>query len=405
MSLAILRLKKNEDRRIRAGHLWIYSNEIDTTTSPLKSFSPGQEVRVEASDKTPLGIAYINPHSLIAARLVTRNVHQSFDTEFLIQKIQSALSLRERIFVKPFYRLVFGESDGLPGLVADRFGNTLVLQINTAGMDLKKDAIIAACREVIPDLQAILLRNDSSARVQEGLETYVSAAFGTPDDKVLLEENNTLFNAPLWSGQKTGWFYDHRLNRTRLKEYVNGKRVLDVFSYLGAWGIQAALAGAQEVHCVDSSPLSAEWIHANAELNGVANKTHIITEDAFVALKNLHQAKEKFDVIVLDPPAFAKKQKDRKEGLLAYQRINELALKLLVPDGILISCSCSMQISFDDFCQSIRRASLGAGCELQLLERGHQAQDHPVHFAIPETDYLKMVIARRVESGKNQGRC
>lgn len=403
MKQPILRLKKNEDRRLRAGHVWIYSNEIDTHFSPLKQFSPGQEVRVEAADKTPLGIAYINPHSLIAARLLTRQVHQEINTEFFIQKIKTALSLRERLFAKPFYRLIFAESDGMPGLIADRFGNTLVLQMNTAGMDVKKEMLVEAFRLVLPDVEAILLRNDSSARKQEGLESYVDAAFGTPAEKILLEENNARFYAPLWSGQKTGWFYDHRLNRSRLKEYVNGKRVLDVFSYLGAWGIQAAKFGAREVLCVDSSSLSAEWIKENADLNEVGTKTQVMVEDAFVALKNLHQTKEKFDVIVLDPPAFAKKQKDIKEGLLAYQRINDLALKLLEPDGILLSCSCSMHVSFDDFCQAIRRASLHAGCELQIVERGHQAQDHPVHLAIPETDYLKMVITR-VIGGKNQGR-
>lgn len=391
-----LRLKKNEDRRLRAGHVWIYSNEIDTTATPLKNFTPGQEVIVEAHDKSILGLAYVNPRSLIAARLYSRDTRTSLDIDFLIEKIKSALALRERLYIKPYYRLIFGDSDKLPGLVVDRFGNTFVIQITTAGMELKKDLIVAAFREVFPELQAILFRNDSSSRLQEGLDSYVVDAFGQPENKVLLEENNALFHAPIREGQKTGWFYDHRLNRTRLKDYVNGLRVLDVFSYLGAWGIQAALYGAKEVVCVDSSPLSATWIQANAELNGLTNKTKVITEDAFVALKNLHQEKEKFDVVILDPPAFAKKQKDKKEGLLAYQRINELALKLLVPQGILVSCSCSMHIDANEFLQSIRRASLRSHCDLQILERGHQAPDHPVHPAIPETDYLKMVIARKL---------
>jgi 23S rRNA (cytosine1962-C5)-methyltransferase len=215
-------------------------------------------------------------------------------------------------------------------------------------------------------------------------------------DKVQLEENNTLFFAPLLQGQKTGWFYDHRLNRSRLSEYVSQKKVLDVFSYLGGWGIQAAKLGASDVNCIDSSSLSMTWIQSNAELNHVNDKVKVICQDAFEALKELHQAKDIFDVIILDPPAFVKKQKDIKEGTLAYQRINELAIKLLKPEGILISCSCSMHLSQSEFLQVIRRASLRAHCEMQILERGHQAPDHPVHFAIPETDYLKMIIGRKI---------
>lgn len=397
MQPPVLRLKKNEDRRIRAGHLWIYSNEIDTSASPLKSFTPGQEVQVVAQDKTILGVAYVNPHSLITGRLFSRHPSDQLNLDFLVPKIKTALALRERLFPKPYYRLIFGESDGLPGLVVDRFGDALVAQLNTAGMDLKKDLIVDALRDALPDIQSILLRNDSPSRLQEGLATNVEAAFGTPPEKILLEENNTSFYAPLWEGQKTGWFYDHRLNRSRMAEYVKDQRVLDVFSYLGGWGIEAACFGAREVLCIDASPLATRWIQDNAELNKVQDKVKVLCDDAFDALKKLNQEKEKFDVIILDPPAFMKKQKDRKEGLLAYQRINELALKLLSPDGILASCSCSMHMSYDDLMQAIRRASLNAHCEVQVLERGHQAQDHPVHLAIPETDYLKMVLGRKVK--------
>ncbi len=397
MQRPVLRLKKNEDRRLRAGHLWIYSNEIDTAATPLKNFQAGQEVQIEASDKSLLGVAYVNPHSLITARLLSRNPQEQIGEDFFIKRLNSALLLRNRLYPKSYYRLVFGESDFLPGLVIDRFHQDLVVQINTAGMEAKKDFIITALCKILPDTQSILFRNDSSTRQHEGLDNQIYAGFGTPPDKIILEENNTLFHAPLWEGQKTGWFFDHRLNRSRLQEYCAGQRVLDVFSYLGAWGIQAAQYGAKEVMCVDSSSFAASFIQANAELNKVDDKLQVLCEDAFVALKNLSQANERFDLIILDPPAFAKKQKDKKEGLLAYQRINELALKLLVPNGILISCSCSMHIDSHDFMQSLRRASLRTQCELQILERGHQAPDHPVHLAIPETDYLKMVIGRKIE--------
>lgn len=396
MQLATLRLKKNEDRRLRAGHLWIYSNEIDTAVTPLKNFQPGREVFVESNDKRILGVAYVNPHSLITGRLFSQDRHERLNHDFFVKKIQSALTLRQCIYSQPYYRLVFGESDGLPGLVIDRFNTTLVMQLNTMGMELKKDIILDALRDVIPETTSILLRNDSPSRHYEGLETYIAEGFGTPPTEIDIIENNTHFAAPLWDGQKTGWFYDHRLNRSRLVDYVKGQRVLDVFSYLGAWGIQAASFGANQVICVDASPLSAHWVPHNATLNNVQDKVSLITDDAFVALKNLHLANEQFSVIVIDPPAFIKKQKDKKEGLIAYQRINELALKLLAPNGILVSCSCSMHMEYDDFMQMLRRAGLRTHAHLQVLERGHQAPDHPVHLAIPETDYLKMVVLRKV---------
>lgn len=395
MQLKSLRLKKNQDRRLRSGHVWIYSNEVDTSVSPIKSFSSGEEVLIESHNKTILGVAYVNPQSLIIGRLFSRDPNERLDLNFLCRHIQSALNLRSRLFQKPYYRLIYGESDNLPGLIADRFGDVLAIQLNTTGMDIKKNIIIEAFLKVIPELKSILFKNDSSARKPEGLESFVVSGFGTPPEKVTLEENNVLFQAPLWSGQKTGWFYDHRSNRLALKNYVTGKRVLDVFSYLGGWGIQAAVFGASAVTCVDSSKLSADWIRENATLNHVNNKVSIMTEDAFVALKNLNQNKEKFDVIILDPPAFIKKQKDMKEGLLAYQRINEAALKLLTPEGILISCSCSMHLTYEDLIEALRRAAYRSDVSLQILERGHQGTDHPIHMAIPETDYLKMVIIRR----------
>lgn len=391
-----LRLKKNEDRRLRAGHLWIYSNEIDTAATPLKNFTPGQEVLVEASDKTQLGMAYVNPQSLIAARLFSRLPNTQLDTDFFIGKIRDALALRQQLYPKPYYRLIFGDSDHLPGLVVDRYNDVLAVQLNTAGMDAKKDFIVDALHSVIPEITSIILRNDSSSRQQEGLDSSVSIGYGNPCEKILIEENNTLFHAPSLTGQKTGWFYDHRANRLRMQDYVTNKRVLDVFSYLGGWGIQAAQFGAKEVVCVDASALAVDFITANAALNNLQDKVQVICDDAFDALKKLHTAKEKFDVVILDPPAFVKKMKDKKEGLLAYQRINELALKLLAPNGILISCSCSMHVDFNELLQTIRRASLRTNCELQILERGHQAADHPVHLAIPETDYLKMIILRKM---------
>jgi 23S rRNA (cytosine1962-C5)-methyltransferase len=391
-----IRLKKGEDRRIRAGHPWIYSNEIDTAMTPLKAFSKGQEAVVEAYDNTLLGAAYVNPHSLIAARLFTREPEEHLDLDFIKRHIKDALLLRLRLFDKPYYRLIFSEADGLPGLVVDRFAHDLVVQINTAGMELKQDIIVDALRSILPDTHSILLRNDSQIREQEGLTSYIKAIHGNPPEETTLEENQVHFLLPLWKGQKTGWFYDHGLNRARLKEYVNNRKVLDVFSYLGGFGVQAAVFGATQVDCIEVSAFAADFIIKNATLNQVDDKVTVICDDAFDAMKTLLQENKQYDVIVLDPPAFVKKGKDRKEGLIAYQRLNEFALKLLAPGGILISCSCSMHVSMDDLMQIMQRVAFRTQSKIQLLERGHQGPDHPIHVSIPETDYLKAIIVRKM---------
>ena len=396
MSISLLRLKKGEDRRLRAGHPWIYSNEIDTQITSLKNFEPGQEVLVQTANDQDLGIAYINPHSLISARLLSRDSKTKIDHDFFFNHFKQALLLREQIFSRPFYRLVFSEADNLPGLIIDRFENDFVVQINTAGMQAKQTLILDALKSLFPTLSSILLRNDSLIRLQEGLEIEVKPGFGSPPQEIQLEENSVLFYAPFWKGQKTSWFYDHRFNRARLKSYVYGKNVLDIFSYLGSFGIQAAVYGAKQVDCIEISKFACEYIEKNVLLNRLTQPINIICDDAFDATKKLLQAGKQYEVIILDPPAFVKKFKDRKEGLIAYQRINELALKLLVPNGILFSCSCSMHVSMEDLTEIVRRAAYKSHCQIQLLERGHQGPDHPIHFSIPESEYLKALIVRKI---------
>lgn len=398
MSLPILYLKNGEDKRLREGHVWVYSNEVDIKKSPLSQFSPGEEVLVQAANQKILGVAYVNPHSLITARLFSRNLNDRLASPLLTQRLQQALKRREALFTEPYYRWAFAESDELPGLVIDRFGDHLVVQCNTFGMEKQREALLEAIQTSLPQTKSLLWRNDSPIRQQEGLPTVVEAGIGQPPEIVLIEENQIRFEIPLWQGQKTGWFFDHRLNRARLQNYVKGKRVLDVFSYLGGWGIQAACFGAKEVHCLDSSAFACEGISKNAALNQVQNKVQVHCEDAFEGLQKFYRDKMRFEVLILDPPAFIKKRKDQKEGLLAYQRLNTLALKLLCPGGILISGSCSMHLQSEDFIKLLQRASLAAHCPLQLLERGHQGPDHPIHLAIPETDYLKAMILSRLES-------
>ncbi|MHB8471777.1 MAG: class I SAM-dependent rRNA methyltransferase [Gammaproteobacteria bacterium] len=392
-TLAPLRVKKNEERRLRAGHPWVYSNEVDTERTPLSGFEPGQPVEVRDFRDAPLGTGYINPHALICARLVSRDPAHPFSASLLVHRLNIALALREMRYDKPFYRLVYGDSDGLPGLVVDRYDTVLVVQMATAGMERMKEDVLAALDKVIKP-SAILLRNDSAARAMEGLESYVTVAAGLVPDVVALEENGVRFQAPLLTGQKTGWFYDQRENRARLAPYVRGKRVLDMFSYLGGFGIQAAAFGADSVLCVDSSAPALEGVHANVALNAFSATVDTLHGDAFDALKQLREQREHFDVVVVDPPAFIKRKKDMKEGVQAYRRINQMAMQVLAKDGILLSCSCSFHMTRESLLEQMLGAARHIDRSLQILEQGHQATDHPVHPAISETDYLKCFVGR-----------
>lgn len=392
-TLAPLRLKKKEDRRLHTGHLWVFSNEVDVAHTPLMGFEPGQLVSIEASNGAVLGTGYVNPHSLICARLVSRDPHYVLDQSLLVHRLNIALSLRERLFDKPYYRLVFGEGDALPGLVVDRFGDVLVAQINTAGMERVKAEVVAALQKVIKP-RAIVLRNDTSSRTLEGLPSYVETAYGAAVDPVRLEENGVVFDVPVLTGQKTGWFYDHRMNRARMQHYVKDRRVLDVFSYLGGWGVQAAAAGASEVLCVDSSQSALDQLRRNAALNSVAERVTGIQADAFDALKSLRAERQKFDVVILDPPAFIKRKKDLKQGLQAYHQLNQMAMQVLAKDAILISASCSYHLEPHALQDVLLQTSRHLDRSLQILEQGQQGPDHPIHPAIPETRYLKALFAR-----------
>lgn len=393
MDLPLLTLKPQADRRLKLGHLWIYSNEVDTERSPLKSFSMGQQVLVAASNGKPLGVALMNPNALICGRVVNRDVNHPLNKSLLVHRIKQALALRELAFDQPYYRLVYGDSDLLPGLVVDRFGDYLVVQIASAGMEQAKGEIVDALVQVLKPT-GVLLSNEHSARVLENLPEYTEVAYGEVPESVELMENGTRFMAPVRGGQKTGWFYDHRVNRAQLQQYAPGKRVLDVFSYIGGWGIQAAVAGASEVFCVDASASATDAVLANATLNGVEERVAAIQGKAIDVLKQLIVDQERFDIVVLDPPAFIKKRKDQKAGEAAYRHINELGMRLLGRDGLLVSASCSMHLAKDTLLEIVRSSGRHLDRHVQIIGQGGQGPDHPVHPAIPETDYLKAVFAR-----------
>jgi 23S rRNA (cytosine1962-C5)-methyltransferase len=388
--LPALRLKRNEDRRLHAGHLWIFSNEVDTQQTPLTRFEAGDLVRVLAHNDRALGLAYVNPKSLISARLL-----ESWslpDTAWLATRMRAALRLRERLYPEPYYRLVYGESDGLPGLVIDRYGSACVVQIGTAGMERLKPQIQQALAQVLK-CQALLFKNDSAAREMEGLPSYVEAATPQFDELGRIFEDGLEFLAPLAQGQKTGWFFDQAANRRALPKYVrSGARVLDVFSYVGAWGVRAARSGAREVLCVDSSAAALELAVSNAERN--QTRVEAVRGDAFDVLEEMGKSGARFDLVVIDPPAFAKRKKETPKALAAYKRLNQLALQVMADDGILVSCSCSHHVSPEELQDAIAKAARGAEKHLQILEMGGQSPDHPVHPAIPETRYLKAYFCR-----------
>ena len=387
----VLKLKHNEDRRVAAGHLWIFSNEVDTTATPLPDFVPGTIVAVQSDRGKFLGYAYVNPHSLICARILSRHAGFAPGQGLLVHRLNVALALRQRLYARPYYRLVHGESDELPGLVVDRYADTLVVQIGTAGMEVQKEQILAALEKVVKP-KVIVFKNDSGARELEGLPAYVEAARGKLPDEIEVMEGECTFRAPLATGQKTGWFFDQAANRRQFLGLASGSaRVLDAFSYVGAWGVQAAKAGS-EVTCIDSSQPALEAASRNAERNGVKLTTQ--KADVFEALEELHAAREKFDVVIIDPPAFIKRRKDAGKGEAAYKRLNQLAMQLLPRDGLLVSCSCSYHLEPGALVDAIQKAGRHLGRFVQVISSGGQAPDHPIHPAIPESRYLKAFLCR-----------
>jgi len=381
-------LKKNEDKRLRKGHLWVFSNEVDTKRSPLEQFKAGDLVQVKSDDGKVLGTAYINPQALICARLLSRKANLKCGANFFKERLATALALREKLFDKPYYRLVFGESDGLPGLVIDRFGPVLSIQITTAGIEQRKESLFAALHELLSP-EAIILKNDNSQRQQEGLSLESELAYGKLPEPLIIEENGAQFKIDILEGQKTGWFYDHRTSRAQLAGIAKNQRVLDLFCYTGAWSIPAALAGALDVTGVDASESALALAAENAALNGVQDKTQFVRSDVFEFLKQARQENRLYDIIVLDPPALIKRKKDFKQGYEAYRRLNHLALQVLSKNGILVSASCSHHLSRDNLHEILRSSGRHIDRHLIFFAEGGQGPDHPIDPAAPETEYLK----------------
>jgi len=390
-ALPPLVLKPKEERRLQAGHLWVFSNEVDTAVTPLTAFAPGAHVAVRSSGDRFLGYAYVNPRTLISARLVGRDPDYPPGKSLLVHRLRVALALRKRLHAAPFYRLAYGEGDFLPGLVVDRYGDVLVGQLNTAGMDaMKADVEDALAKVVAPT--ALLWKNDSPMRELEGLERRVDVAFGAIPESVVVPEGGVDFHVPLAGGQKTGWYFDQTANRALFASHARGARVLDVFSYAGGFGLQALRAGAASVTCIDSSATALAAASATADANGL--DVELLEGDGFEALEALVAERRRFDAVVVDPPAFIKRKKDHPKGLAAYRRLNLLAMQLLDRDGLLMSCSCSYHLAPGELVDAVQRAARHRDRFAQLIAVGGQSPDHPVHPAIDETRYLRAFLFR-----------
>ena len=385
METTIKKVHLRRTKRLLGGHLWVFSNEIYENP---RQYSPGSLVEVCDMHEVFLGIGYINPQSLISIRLLTRE-KEEIRREFIQRRICEAVKLRERLLGnRDAYRLVYSEGDYLPGLIVDKYANCLVLQFLTAGMEEFKDTIIEILDELIKP-EIMVLRNESRMRTLEGLSLYKEVIKGDLQSLPVVREDGILFEIDPYEGQKTGFFLDQRDNRTSLKKYVSGGKGLDLFSYLGAWSMHLAFAGA-EVIGVDASERAVLQAQRIAELNGFSERVSFLKDDVFSFLGHeLGPNEKKYDFIVLDPPAFVKSSSKIKEAVKAYRELNEMSMRLIKTKGILATSSCSYHLSKEMFTDMLHTAARNAKRSLRLIEMRSQSPDHPVLLSMPETEYLK----------------
>ena len=374
-------------RRARLGSPWIFSNEIRMDDA-AKAIAPGAIVNVRGEDGRAFGTGYFNPKSLIAVRLLAEACDAAIDADFFAARLEHALALRDNLYPKPFYRLFHAEGDGVPGLVIDRFGDTLTVQIGTAGMEKQIDVILKALDKVLVPA-TVILRADAPSRALEGLDNYVKTAKGE-GHRIAVEENGARYIADLREGQKTGWYYDQRDNRAFIASLARGKTVLDAYSYTGGFGILAAKAGAREVVCVDSSAPALALAEESARANGVAIKP--VKADVFEELERLSAAGERFDIVLADPPPFVKSKKDLEPGAKAYRKLARLAASVAAPGGLLMLASCSHNIPAERFAAECAQGLLRSGRRASLIRQAGAGPDHPVHPLLPESAYLKALV-------------
>lgn len=385
-SYPVIRFQPNRHKRFAAGHPWVYSNEIVMDTA-AKALLPGALVQFQGSHGQPLGIGGFHPHNLICGRVLSRTI-TAITPEWFADQLRRALALRERLFSKPYYRLCHAEADGLSGLIIDRYGDHLIVQLNSAVMDCHSTAIITALQNLLSP-QSIILRNDSSARLLEGLPQAVTVAYGAMPERMIVQENGLKFFADPATGQKTGWFYDQRHNRALVAQFCRDAHVLDVFCHTGGFALNAAASGAAHIVGIDSSEHALACAKAAAEQNSYNDKINWRKSDAFDLLTEYTQSGEQFDVVITDPPAFIKSRKDIAAGTRGYRKLVRLAAPLVKPGGFFFIASCSHHLTLESLGEQIASGLQDNGRTGQILHTVFAAPDHPLHPHLPESAYLK----------------
>ena len=398
MSEAIVTLKKGEGRMLKSGGLWIFDNEI---ASILGSFEDGDIVAVHDFDGYGLGKGFINRNSKIRVRMMTRNRHQEIDEAFLKMRVQEAWDYRKKVSDTGSCRVNFGEADILPGLVVDKFSDLLVVQSLALGIDRLKDQIVELLKEVLAvdgiKIRGVYERSDAKVRRQEGMELYKGFIGEAFDTNVEIEENGVRYMVDVKDGQKTGFFLDQKYNRKAIQHLCKDAKVLDCFTHTGSFALNAGYGGAKEVTGVDASELAVEQAILNSKLNGMEDRVKFICRDVFELLPELEEKGEKFDVVILDPPAFTKSRNSVKNAVKGYREINLRAMKLVRDGGFLATCSCSHFMTYELFTQTIHQAARNVHKRLRQVEYRTQAPDHPILWAAEESYYLKFYIFQVVD--------
>ena len=393
MSMAVVTLKKGEGRLLKSGGMWVFDNEI---ASIMGSFLNGDIVLIRDFDGYPLGRGFINTNSKIVIRLLTRDENQKIDDAFLEQRVRDAWEYRKKVTDTGSCRLIFGEADFLPGLVVDKFSDVLVVQSLALGIDKLKIQILDLLKKVLAEdgiqIRGIFERSDAKVRRQEGMELYKGFIGPEFPTLVQIEENGVKYQVDIRDGQKTGFFLDQKYNRLAIQKLCKNARVLDCFTHTGSFALNAGIAGASEVTGVDASQLAVDQATANAALNGLQDRVKFICQDVFELLPSLEEQEEKYDVVILDPPAFTKSRNSVKNAVKGYREINLRAMKLVKDGGFLATCSCSHFMTYELFTKTIAQAARSAHKRLRQVEYRTQAPDHPILWASDESYYLKFYI-------------
>ncbi len=393
MSFAVVTLKKGEGRMLKSGGAWIFDNEID---SVLGEFDDGDIVLVHDFDGYPMGRGFINRHSKIRVRMLTRNIDQEIDEEFFRMRLKDAWEYRKKTVDTSSCRIVFGEADFLPGMVIDKFSDVLVFQALALGIDRYKELLIELLREILLEdgirIRGVYERSDAKEREKEGLKKVKGFLGEEFDTNVEIVENGVRYIVDVKDGQKTGFFLDQKYNRLAVQRLCRGAKVLDCFTHTGSFALNAGVAGAASVLGVDASDLAVRQAQENAELNGLSDRVKFISRDVFELLPELEKQGEKYDVVILDPPAFTKSRSSIKNAVKGYREINLRGMKLVKDGGFLATCSCSHFMDYELFTKTIAQAAKNVHVRLRQVEFRTQAPDHPILWAADESYYLKFYI-------------